>query len=267
MSEDDEEEITDIAKNLGLSKVIPELYKDAVRPAAKELGGSLETMAKAINIALRPLAGLVWGYEQFEQFLLNELPKKLRDRKTKKVITPDPHIAGPLLESIKFSGSKPPLREMYLNLLSTSMDKETALKAHPSFVEIIRQLSPDEAKVLAYLPQLRGYPEVASDWVTVIFSRHKVFEALKRTFGKVCCDAAVDFPDSYLRYLDNLFRLRLLDVSQEVDRPQLKEGKLSLGGQGRGTLSFEQSSHERLYVTDFGQQFIEACLSDVSKND
>ena len=40
------------------------------------------------------------------------------------------------------------LRNMYANLLAASMLKDEKENAHPSFVEIIKQLSPDEAKLL-----------------------------------------------------------------------------------------------------------------------
>jgi hypothetical protein len=37
---------------------------------------------------------------------------------------------------------------MYLNLLATSMDKRVTSNAHPAFVEVIRQLSAEEAALL-----------------------------------------------------------------------------------------------------------------------
>jgi hypothetical protein len=37
---------------------------------------------------------------------------------------------------------------MYANLLATAMNTETASKAHPAFVSIIGQLTPDEARIL-----------------------------------------------------------------------------------------------------------------------
>jgi len=40
------------------------------------------------------------------------------------------------------------LREMFENLLVSSMDNETVANAHPAFVPIISQMSPDEARIL-----------------------------------------------------------------------------------------------------------------------
>jgi hypothetical protein len=44
-----------------LAKAIP-LYQDAIQPVAKEVGKSLCTVGKTLNLALEPLNGIVWGY-------------------------------------------------------------------------------------------------------------------------------------------------------------------------------------------------------------
>ena len=39
----------------GLVQAIP-IYQDAIQPAAKEIGGALQTVAKAIHVALAPVS-------------------------------------------------------------------------------------------------------------------------------------------------------------------------------------------------------------------
>lgn len=63
-------------------------------------------------------------------------------------------IAGPALEALKYTYDKDELRNMYLNLLTSSMNKDIKDKAHPSYVEIIRQLTPLDAKVFKRLQDL-----------------------------------------------------------------------------------------------------------------
>ncbi len=254
MSEEENDTI-DTAKVLNIGAVVPELYKDAVSPAAKEFGKGLQTLAKAANLALRPVAGLVWGYEKIEDYVISELPKKLSSKNPDDIISPEPHLAGPLLESLKYTGYQDVLREMYLNLLATAMDKETATKAHPSFVEIIRQLSPDEAKLLTFIGTLRGYPEIDSDWITHNWWRHKVYEAMKNRFKNICENAGVALPELYLSYLDNLRRLQLIDFRQEI-------GESKIESDFGDDLKIGQESHEYMFVTNLGQQFIGACLDE-----
>lgn len=52
----------------GLVKAVP-VYDDLVKPAAREVGKSLETIAKTINLILSPLRATIWGYEQITGFV------------------------------------------------------------------------------------------------------------------------------------------------------------------------------------------------------
>lgn len=52
----------------GLVTAIP-IYQDTLQPSAKQIGKSLETVAKTVNIALGPIKALVWGYEKIEDFI------------------------------------------------------------------------------------------------------------------------------------------------------------------------------------------------------
>lgn len=255
MPGDDDNSVLDTAKALNIGGVLPELYKDAVSPAAKEVGKGLQTVAKAVNIALRPVAGLVWGYDKIEHYIINELPKKLNNRNVENIVAPEPHLAAPLLESLRYTGYKDSLREMYLNLLATSMDKDTAKKAHPSFVEIIRQLSSDEAKLLSYFRQRKGYPEIVHSCVPRKIWRHEVYSGIKQRFEKICENSEVDMPELYLSYLDNLARLKLIDFIQAIGESRLNSRY--------DNLEIEQETIEYLFVTNLGQQFIDACLDEV----
>src|SRR5688572_27039530 len=84
----------------GLVKAVP-VYKDAVQPAAKEIGKSLATVAKAINVAIAPIAAMVWGYEQIQSYLSEALAKRLSHIPLDQIITPTSIVAGPVLESLR----------------------------------------------------------------------------------------------------------------------------------------------------------------------
>jgi len=56
--------VTEIVKAVGeLVDKVP-VYQDAVQPAAKEIGKGLKVVARAVNAALVPVEGLIWGVEQ-----------------------------------------------------------------------------------------------------------------------------------------------------------------------------------------------------------
>ena len=117
----------------GLAKAIP-VYQDTLQPAAKQVGQSLETITKTVNIALAPIKALVWGYEQIETFITCRVSEKLKDVPPENITTPKPEVAGPAIEALRFSGYNPNLRELYANLLANAMDKSTIHLAHPGFV-------------------------------------------------------------------------------------------------------------------------------------
>lgn len=58
-------------------------------------------------------------------------------------------IVGPALEASKYYFEEPELREMFAKLIAASMDTETTQSVHPSFAEIIKQMSPLDAQNFA----------------------------------------------------------------------------------------------------------------------
>ncbi len=196
----------------GLVEKVP-IYDDAIQPLAKETGKALATVGKTVNAALMPIRGLVWGLEQIEVFVQNKVARKLQDVPPENIQTPDLAVAGPALESLRYTGHKEDLAELYANLLATSMDKNTANTAHPGFVEIIRNLNSDEAKVLSYLAKATVAP--------IVDIRR---ETKNKKGGVIACpyvttiaiDAACEHPQLIGPYLKNLERLGLLDIRRDA---------------------------------------------------
>ncbi len=147
----DKSEIRETAEVVkGIAEAVP-IYQDLLQPAVKEVGIALQTVTKTIHIALAPVAALVWSYEKIKDYLSAALTDRLKYVPPDRIITPNPAVAGPAVEALKFVANEPALREMYANLLATSMDKEMAQNAHPAFVQIISQMTADEAKILNVL--------------------------------------------------------------------------------------------------------------------
>ena len=152
----DENKIRDAADAVkGLVEAVP-VYEDVLQPAAKEVGAGLQTIAKTIHIALAPVSALVWGYDKLKDYLEERLAEKLKNVPSEKLITPNPTVAVPVVESMRYTAHDPTLRELYSSLLASAMNIDTADNAHPAFVEMIRQMTPDEAKILKFIVQRRG---------------------------------------------------------------------------------------------------------------
>lgn len=122
-----------------------EIYEDVFQPATKEIG---LTVGSAVKVMLAPLNGLIWGFDKIEKWVGGVIEKKLSNVDPSKIITPDATVAGPLIENLRFAGSKDELKEMYANLLAKAMNLDTKNEILPSFVEIVKQLSDLDVKIL-----------------------------------------------------------------------------------------------------------------------
>lgn len=67
------------------------------------------------------------------------------------ITEPKPNVAAQAMQGLGWSLDESELKEMYLNLLATASTRELMDHAHPSFAEIIRQLTAEEANALQVL--------------------------------------------------------------------------------------------------------------------
>jgi hypothetical protein len=123
-----------------------------VKQSAQNLGQTALTITKTINNALLPLAAVNFAFDKARTYFAEKFQQDLAEKTTtiplEKIVEPKASIAGPALQGLAFTHEEPNLKEMYLNLLATAMDGRVAGDAHPAFVEIIRQLSSDDARLI-----------------------------------------------------------------------------------------------------------------------
>jgi Abortive infection alpha len=250
------------------------VYQDAVQPGARQVGKALETVGKAVNVALAPVAALVWGYEKICTWLAPALEARLLSISPDQIVTPRAMIAGPAIEALRFAGGEESLRELYANLLATAMDSDTAHNAHPAFVEIIKQLSPDEAKLLSHIAHVpshqRGFVDVhaaATQGGKTTFLTH---------FSILGESAECAYPDLTASYLENLARLGIVELQSGTWWTNEKAGPTyeritaharvcelvtRIEAMERYTPAIEKGAIE---ITTLGHQFIESCVRDRS---
>jgi hypothetical protein len=121
------------------------IIHDALRPAAREVGSALQG---AVRLALSPVNLTVWSFDQATHFASVKVAEILERRRILKgdVRIPAPELAGQAIAMLRFPDQDPSLRNLYLELLASAMDSKQ--DTHPSFVDVLRQLNSDEAKVL-----------------------------------------------------------------------------------------------------------------------
>lgn len=269
----DENKIRDAADAVkGIVETVP-VYQDTLQPAAREIGTGLATVAKTIHVALAPIAALVWGYDTIKEFVTTRVAEKLSAVPTERIITPEVHVVGPALEALRYTGHQHELRELYANLLATSLDADTCSNAHPAFVDIIKNMSPDEAKIMQQFAQRYLWPVLhinAQQTETTRFSR------ITRNFCLVGEVGNIDHRDLTPTYLENLHRLGLirlpgLDESfclhddSYLDLEASEEVQETLAELNRAVKLAPEMNRGIVRITQLGKQFCDACVACQSK--
>ena len=252
----------------GIVEAVP-VYQDALQPAAREIGRALETVAKTVHIALAPVAALVWGFEQIRDFVSTRVAEKLCNTPQDEIVQPKPHVAGPILESLRYTGHAEELRELYANLLAASMDLKTTSMAHPSFVEIIKELTPDEAKLVRHMSTLGRRPILTIQAANLEDGKGK--NDILVNFSVLGEGAGCEYPNMTPSYLDNLARQGLISVRYDVqytapDAYEILENHaivlevMRLIDEKEGFKS--NTERGAVVVSEFGKQFIKTCVVD-----
>lgn len=270
MSSESEEsgKVTEIVKVVGeLVEKVP-IYQDAVQPAAKEVGKGLQIVARAVNAALTPVEGLIWGVEQIRDFVRERVSKKLENVPPEDIQQPKPHVGVPAIDALRYTGSEEALAALYANLLATSMDRATAYKAHPGFVDIIKNMCPDEARILKHLGASPIYPIVD---IRSVSNQDGSYRTTHRHLSLIGIEAGCEHVPLAATYLDNLERLGLVSIdsmsqisgkeayARIEEHPEVKAIVENLNThEGRHA----QVQKMRLTVTDLGNHFIRACVID-----
>ena len=130
---------------------VPEVYDDGLKDTVQESGKLVSLIPKTINAVLSPLRQWIAQKEYNVAETEKLLAKKLENIDQDKIVSPESYVAVPAIQAISYSMNSEELREMYTNLLAKAMYKDTKNEVHPSFVEIIKQMSPLDSLVFKYI--------------------------------------------------------------------------------------------------------------------
>jgi len=224
------------------------VYDDAAAPSVKAVGG---TLGRVVRLALRPLELIVQGGER----LMSRVERKLDGVPETRLLPPPATIAAQAAFHYALLGEGDEvaeLREMFENLLATSMDCDTAAGAHPAFVSMLSQLTPDEAWILKSIDR--------TDYaVTTLRASEEPRERLgfRTTLG---IELGFDVTRQQ-RCISNLVRLGILDFSDNTASDFAKQhGVLNEAFK----IEFAAREVSRIIgsveVTPLGRQFLDTCV-------
>lgn len=209
--------MNDINKTAGtlISAINAVKETEAGREAGNELGKTAVTLTKTVNNVLLPLAAVNFAFDKAREYFDGKFHQELNEKTSsippEELQEPRAFIAGPALQGMSFSVDDDQLRNLYLNLISSDMDKRIRADVHPAFVEIIRQFTSDDAAYFQGLFQ-------DSKNIPIVQIRRGVKNngaytvVVKHLIGVERNGSPVD-PTQYITILENLERLGLIHIS------------------------------------------------------
>ncbi len=236
---------SEFAKELAKQIPVKALYQDAVAPAASQVGQLATDIVKTIQLALAPFQFLSAYQDRLRSFINSSVHRVPEQRR----VSPAVQILGPIVEGIRYEPEGTPLDAMFSELLSCSMDSDRVDEAHPSYPLIIKQLAPDEAKILASLngQQYDYVYTMPFDKTNNLFRpSEKVQEVddLPRN--------NLRFPNNISFYFDHMHQLGLAGIYQEGNQIPLYDSPPT---QQTGVRVFS-----KYRLTPFGVRFVRACV-------
>jgi len=253
-------------------------FGEAVDGFSREIAplGPTGAVARRVNqLLFGLLERSVFGLEQVGDWLQAAVAERLEDVPEEKIIQPDPRIAVPAVQALVYSMNDEIIREMFANLLASSMSQETQSAAHPAFVEMIKVMEPIDAQALI---QFRGGNNHIN--YQIKFVAGSTWISVGEEFSITKVDAR-DLP----RVVDNLGRMGLIE-KRETESPLLEgfdirdnKDNRQRDIETRYKSMFEawnarqmntppqhrtlQINRRGLYITPLGNSFLKACMSKV----
>lgn len=246
---------------LKIPGLLVEIYGDLAKPGVRQVGKALDTVLGLGNTVLWPIT---WANERSRVYLeknLQDYRKRLEQLPEENVISVTPEIGVPIAEKLAYVRDEK-LADLYVTLLAKASDVDTVSQAHPSFVNVINNLSPDDAQLLEFFVNNDDMEFVTAKWHNpVVYSiAEDLLIAPKLLSG-------LTFPQNVPAYISNLAGLGLVSIHRdrtvyESDVYAILEEHWSakfpkdLAPEPDRELMFEGGT---ISITKFGSQFIAAC--------
>ena len=202
-------DIVESAKNVSV-----EVYKDAAQPIVKPIGEILGFLPRTIKLALSGWEKWLINGEESLRLTAEAIKEKAKAIPEEKLVEPEPYVAIPAVQQISYCQNSSDLREMYASLIAASMNADTKWKVHPSFVDIIKQLNPDEARYIKKLvPNLLNFYPLID--VQLHYNGRNGYNTLVSNFTNSHIEV-LEHPENICSYIVNLERLKIIDIPPTI---------------------------------------------------
>lgn len=247
-----------------LSNTLNEAYKDTVKKPLQSSSKAVTTLLDFFNnTILYPMQ----KYNLYAENKLNNFAKELQERASKipseNLVEPQINILGPAIEGLKYNLDEEHIKEMFTNILLSNMDNRKQCKVHPSFINIVKELSHQDAATLKLFKDCQIIEEAITrlKYTTkdsgFVLVNNDVF-LIHHGDIKILSNIVID----------NLLRLKLIEINflahrndEKIYGDAFKVLKPLIPPSNNPILIDTSYDKGLLKVTKLGQNFIDICLS------
>lgn len=246
----------DAAKEL-VAQTAGKTYDDIAHPTAHAIGQIVSFIPRTVKVWLGKWEKWILNGEYAIKETEKLLEEKLKHISEDKIVEPEPYVAVPAIQQLSYSLDSKELRELYANLLASSMNADKKSEVHPAFVDIIKQLSPDEAKLLRFLSYQPVIPLVENRQKSSDGKGYTVLEKYHLSIS----NGVLEIPQNKPVYIENLMRLQLIEIPADTHYTTeslytpLETNVAFVGIQNE----FITYNRKIINITPFGKQFVKIC--------
>ena len=181
-------------------------------PIIKTTDEVLDILPQTINSVFCSLSKWLVNGKESLRLTAEAIKEKVKQIPEEKLVEPEPYVAIPAIQQISYCQNSEELRDLYANLLTSSMNADKKWQVHPSFVDVIKQITPDEAKIIKRIPDFKNNFMPAIDVKltdkNALGSGHQIFITNFTTVGL----NVIENKENICSYIDNLVRLKILEI-------------------------------------------------------
>lgn len=243
-------------EQLELLKVITtEAYKDVASPIAKQIGSTLQEVAKLIlSPVYYPTKLLNTRIENWFERISKEIP-------TDNLIEAAPNISIPTMQALALNQDDTLLGEMFFNILKSAVDKDKQKFNSPAFPKILEQLTRDECVFLVLLNKQSYKIHQEQDFdeeKNMFFNNREILNELPLE--------KFDYPANIWLYSDHLNHLNLAGCWQYKNHEPIFDSEKITETNGAFSTTRQKQIGIRTFsefrLTEFGKIFCKVCVTE-----
>lgn len=246
-------------------EILKELYGDLAKPGVQQAGKALETIVGMGNTVLWPVAIMNERAKIALENNLNKYRRKLEDISEEDICQVAPEIGVPIAEKLTYVTNKE-LSDMYIELLAKASIKDKANSAHPSFANVIANLSPDEAILLKSVRNMmNGIPFIE---VRLTLKQKNEWTVLDPIRPGISCIKDLQEPANIHAYISNFEGIGFFNIRHDIYLVGDNIYEPLEGYAKKKFAPFEKGHDDRklkfirgkIEITPFARMFMSACL-------